>query len=222
MSYGYVYKTTNVLNNKVYIGQHKGSFDKKYLGSGIVLKQAVKKHGYIHFRVDLVVHASNKKELDTLEKFYIAQAKKLLSEDLYNIAPGGYGCGGTQYHKDNCKCLGCRAKRHELLAEKHPMFGRHQSQGFIQRMTGDNNPAKRPEVKEKIGLAHRGDKNHMRRIEMRRSVTGSGNPMFGKKRPDQAVRIAEINKNNNPMHRPEVILKRMMQRNNKKGVMSHG
>lgn len=41
--YGYVYKTTNKLNNKIYIGQHNHStFDKKYYGSGSRIKKLLR------------------------------------------------------------------------------------------------------------------------------------------------------------------------------------
>ena len=44
----YIYKTTNLLNNKNYIGKRKCPLNKtpledSYLGSGILLKEAIKK-----------------------------------------------------------------------------------------------------------------------------------------------------------------------------------
>ena len=42
--YGYIYKTTNTVNNKIYIGQKKSEIFLKesYLGSGKYLKNAIK------------------------------------------------------------------------------------------------------------------------------------------------------------------------------------
>ena len=40
--YGYFYKTTNLINWMIYIGQKKGIFTAAYLGSGVYLKRAVK------------------------------------------------------------------------------------------------------------------------------------------------------------------------------------
>ena len=45
--YGYIYKTTNKINNKSYIGQHtaKQFEPEKYIGSGSLLLKAVSKYG---------------------------------------------------------------------------------------------------------------------------------------------------------------------------------
>ncbi len=42
-NYGYVYKTTNMNDKKIYIGQNKGKFKSSYYGSGRYLKSAIKK-----------------------------------------------------------------------------------------------------------------------------------------------------------------------------------
>ena len=45
--FGYIYKTTNKINNKIYIGQHKhADFDKQYYGSGKIILEAIKKIWY--------------------------------------------------------------------------------------------------------------------------------------------------------------------------------
>ena len=45
--YGYIYKVTNLITNKIYIGQKKSSvfLDTKYLGSGVLIRKAVAKYG---------------------------------------------------------------------------------------------------------------------------------------------------------------------------------
>ena len=37
----YIYLTTNLINNKKYIGQHYGKLDDNYIGSGNTFKKAV-------------------------------------------------------------------------------------------------------------------------------------------------------------------------------------
>ena len=39
-----IYKTKNLVNNKIYIGQDKNN-NPKYLGSGLILNRSIKKYG---------------------------------------------------------------------------------------------------------------------------------------------------------------------------------
>ena len=90
--YGYIYLTTNLINNKKYIGQHKASqFDTKYKGSGKILSKAIKKYGFDNFKTEILYECSSKEELDSKEKYYILLYNADLSSDFYNITPGGSG-----------------------------------------------------------------------------------------------------------------------------------
>ena len=53
--YGYIYKTTNLLNSKIYVGQKKSNIflEEKYLGSGVRLNSAIKSYGKENFTVEL-------------------------------------------------------------------------------------------------------------------------------------------------------------------------
>jgi len=109
--YGYIYRTTNLVNNKVYIGQRKGTFDSTYYGSGLCLKSAVKKYGKDKFSVAALLPASNKRELDILERKYIKAHRELFGRvNCYNIADGGEGgdTGNPPYvEKVKVKCENC-------------------------------------------------------------------------------------------------------------------
>lgn len=69
--YGYIYLTTNLVNGKIYIGRKKSSIflSTKYLGSGRVLKQAIKKYGKINFSVLLLQECFSNTELNSAEKY---------------------------------------------------------------------------------------------------------------------------------------------------------
>ena len=69
--YGYIYLTTNSINGKKYIGQHGGLFDPRYKGSGIALREDMKKFGNENFIVELVCYANSFEELNQLEHMYI-------------------------------------------------------------------------------------------------------------------------------------------------------
>ena len=65
--YGYIYETTNLINGKKYIGQHRGSFDKEYKGSGTLLRRAIKKYGKENFEVKLLEECNNQIHLNERE-----------------------------------------------------------------------------------------------------------------------------------------------------------
>lgn len=51
----YVYKITNTLNNKMYVGRHTAtSLNNAYYGSGIAIKKAIKKYGKEFFTKDIL------------------------------------------------------------------------------------------------------------------------------------------------------------------------
>lgn len=101
--YGYLYKTTNIKNGKLYIGQKKGAFSKSYLGSGIHIKNAIKGTGKQFFRVELICYLSTSQQLDEFEKHMISKYREIVGKDaIYNIADGGkwttigYNSSGTK------------------------------------------------------------------------------------------------------------------------------
>ena len=52
---GYIYKTTNLINNKIYIGKRqKQKFDAGYIGSGKKLKSAIKHYGKNNFKCEII------------------------------------------------------------------------------------------------------------------------------------------------------------------------
>lgn len=85
--FGYIYRITNLLNSKTYIGQHKIKPNEKlldYMGSGRIIRQAIYKYGKENFSKELLEYATSKEELDTLERDYIHK-EILNSKSEYNI-----------------------------------------------------------------------------------------------------------------------------------------
>lgn len=100
MMYGYVYKTTNLINGKTYIGQHKsGYFDIGYKGSGKLIKRAIKKYGKDNFKTILLEWCETFDELNNREIYYISFYRAQNKAE-YNIANGGLGVRGL-FGKNN-------------------------------------------------------------------------------------------------------------------------
>lgn len=90
----YIYRTTNLVNNKVYIGKSEKSYNEKYLGSGKLLWKAIKKYGSHNFKNELLESCDSIEKLNKREKFWI---KKYLKNS-YNLAEGGTGGWTTKYY----------------------------------------------------------------------------------------------------------------------------
>ena len=85
-----IYKTTNLINNKIYIGKDEKN-DPKYLGSGLLIKRAINKYGEEHFSKVILEECTTREELNEKEKLWI---EKYNSRDVsigYNITIGGEG-----------------------------------------------------------------------------------------------------------------------------------
>lgn len=90
--YGFIYITTNLINNKKYIG--KKVYDrnsKNYLGSGKILLKAIKKYGKENFKREIIEECNNSKELCLREKYWINFYNATKSREYYNISSGGDG-----------------------------------------------------------------------------------------------------------------------------------
>lgn len=88
--YYYVYKTTNLLNNKYYIGRHvsKLKIDENYYGSGKGIRNAIRKYGRENFKIEILEYANSRDELWSLEEKYVTEiiVKDPMS---YNLGLGG-------------------------------------------------------------------------------------------------------------------------------------
>lgn len=87
----YIYKTTNLINNKQYIGKHYGQLDDSYIGSGILLQRAIKKYGQNNFKKEILEIVNTEEELNKKEKYYINLFNAIEDNNFYNIAQGGQG-----------------------------------------------------------------------------------------------------------------------------------
>ncbi len=150
-----IYKTTNKINDKFYIGKDENN-NEKYLGSGIHLIRAIKKYGRKNFIKEILEECSSREDLNEREIFWI---KKLNAIKMgYNLAEGGTG-GKTQKNawnkgltkdtNDIVKRIGEKNRQHLLGSIQSEETKRKRAEKRIGKKCSK-------ETKEKMSIARRG------------------------------------------------------------------
>jgi hypothetical protein len=86
-----IYKITNLINNKIYIGKHQTqNLNDSYMGSGKHLKRAIRKHGIENFTKEILFQFDNEADMNAKEAELVTK-DFCLREDTYNICVGGQG-----------------------------------------------------------------------------------------------------------------------------------
>ena len=206
---GFIYKTTCLINNKIYIGKHEGREDDGYIGSGKLLQRAVKKYGKENFCREILRRCKTLHELRIWEYVYI---KKYNSQDTtigYNIADGDVNCSEHNPAKIS-------EVREKIRAAS---IGRIMSEETRKKISEKNRGKKRSletclkisknnvgfrgkkhsnESKEKMSKSLKGrffSEEHRKKIS--KSLIGVNNWSRGKKRKEHSIRMSGVN---NPMY----------------------
>ena len=191
-----IYKTTNLINGKFYIGKDVRNLN-CYLGSGELLKKAIKKYGKNNFVKEILEICDNLTELDEREKYWI---KKLDSINQgYNLTEGGTG-GDTFTNNPNKEEIRNKLKKRVVSedvikkrlenlipfqpGENHPNYGKKQSQETIKKRlmsfqeNGFNSPMEgkkhTEETKTKISKNKKGKKHTEETKEKMRKSSNKG------------------------------------------------
>lgn len=117
---GIIYKTTNLRNGKIYIGKDKIN-NPSYLGSGVMLSQAIIKYGRESFKKETLEECSDN-IIDEREQHWIAALNSTDRTIGYNITLGGTGGDTTSRHPEKEIIIEKRThglkKWHESLSEE--------------------------------------------------------------------------------------------------------
>jgi group I intron endonuclease len=82
-----IYKTTNLIDGKIYVGQDKYNRN-SYLGSGTWICNVIKKYGKENFRKEILEHCSLE-ELNDKEQYWIKELDSMNPGIGYNLTAGG-------------------------------------------------------------------------------------------------------------------------------------
>lgn len=94
-----IYKITNTINNKIYIGKDTKS-DINYFGSGLLINRAIMKYGRENFIKEIIDETDDYEELSLKEIYWIDKYKSFNREIGYNITKGGDGGDTISNHPD--------------------------------------------------------------------------------------------------------------------------
>ena len=183
--YGYIYKTTNLVNGKIYIGQHKSKkFDINYFGSGKLILNAIKNYGINNFKCEIIEWCDSQSQTNSRERYWINKYNSRDKKIGYNITEGGEGWkGGCHSEQTKNKIskskTGCKPNRDYKLIKDDTKL--KISNSLKEYYKTHDNPRKgvhlSDETKEKLSKINKGKKysyetrlKHMGKIPWNKGV----------------------------------------------------
>jgi group I intron endonuclease len=168
-----IYKTTNKITGKFYIGKDEYN-NPEYLGSGKLINLSIKKYGRENFIKEIIESCINEEEHKKREKFWINELE-CLSPMGYNIAKGSFG-GDTYTHNPNKKQHAERIS----IANTGKIRSLDAKERYSKCKMGDLNPSKMEESRRKISESRK-DK-----------LKSDDNPMFNSNRTRDKLQDLDV------------------------------
>lgn len=190
-----IYKITNKINGKTYIGQHKyKKLDDNYMGSGIHIKRAIKKYGIENFEKEILYSRIQYKEaVDDMEKFAIAK-ERAKGKAEYNIANGGQSSAGFHHSEEYKRKLSETMKGNTI--NKGKRYSEETKRKISESKKGTKHSEDWCKKMSEIMKGRHFTEEWKKKISD--SKKGDRNPMYGKRYTDEEKRLlSEKNKGKN-------------------------
>lgn len=188
-----IYKITNNLNGKFYIGCHKtNNKEDGYMGSGTYLKNAIRKHGIENFTKEIIVECSDENEMFNKERELV-----VLCDQSYNLKEGG--CGGFDHINSNEELRIAKNKRASktTMSKYSHMLSEWGSKGARRRLEiyGVNENWVKAGRTTFLGKNHTDENKRKIGEANSKHQTGEGNSQFGTMWITDGISSKKINKN---------------------------
>jgi group I intron endonuclease len=131
-----IYKTTNLINGKQYIGRDSHN-NPNYLGSGTLLKNAIKRYGKENFKKEIIEECTSFQHLIKREEYWLNYYNAGNNPLFYNLHNDSYG---VQQTPDIRKKIS-----ESVTGERNHFFGKHHTDI----------------AKQRIGNSRKGDKHYL-------------------------------------------------------------
>lgn len=191
----YIYLTTNLINNKKYIGKHFGELDDNYLGSGLLLRRAIEKYGKENFSKQILYISQSDDENSLKEKEFIKIYNAIENEQFYNIHEGGKGGNTIAGWTEEQRLVYSKKLSEQRKGQLNPRYGIHLSEETKEkiRQNRDTSYMQTEEYRKNMSIATSDEKNgmygkyHTEESKQKMSENSKGktagqkNGMYGKK-----------------------------------------
>lgn len=109
-----IYKVTNKLTRKIYVGQSTKS-DPLYFGSGVFIQKSLHKYGKENFIKEIIETCDNRQDLNKREIYWISFYDATNPAIGYNVSLGG----NANMYTDETRQKMSDAKKNKPLSESH-------------------------------------------------------------------------------------------------------
>lgn len=200
-----IYKATNLINKKCYIGKSEYSIEKRInehynRKSNSYFHHSLKKYGKDNFEWSIIKECDNVPLLNILETFMIMVHHTFVDEGGYNLTWGGEGCSGlihteetkkkiSETHKGNTYWLGKHHTEESKKKISNNKIGTVITEEARQKISKANTGKKRTEEsKKKMSESMKGNQNSSGYIQTEEHKRKISNSLRGKTHTEEHKR----------------------------------